>query len=233
MSEYTIYSISCKNKLITDCYVGATQNLTIVIKTYKYTYNNKKDRHYSNKLNTFIRNNKGWENWEIIILATPICVNMCAAYVHKRFYYEKLNSTLNSNYPLRSDKDSHAVSVIKHADKIKENRIKNADKIKEYYTDWYANNYEKLQATRKIYYEKNIDKRKLDYKINIDKIKEGQKIYYEKNIDKIKKYRTLNADKIKAQQFEVKMCDCGKTYTHQHYARHCKTKFHLSHININ
>jgi hypothetical protein len=28
-------------------------------------------------------------------------------------------------------------------------------------------------------------------------------------------------------------CDCGKSYTRNNFTNHCKTEFHLSHVNIN
>lgn len=80
--------------------------------------------------------------------------------------------------------------------------------------------------TQKEYYQDNADtiiERCNQYnKVNADKIKQ----YYQDNADKVlqqqKQYRQDNADKIK-QKLE---CECGGKYTHQHKARHLKTKKH-------
>lgn len=53
---------------------------------------------------------------------------------------------------------------------------------------------------------------------------------YEKHQEEIrarvKIYREANAEKIKARRNETKLCDCGKTYTHSNFNRHCVTKHH-------
>ena len=61
--------------------------------------------------------------------------------------------------------------------------------------------------------------------------------YYEKNKDaikaRIKDYKILNKEKIKQQMYKVCDCECGSTYTHQNYKRHCTSKKHIEYIKEN
>lgn len=72
---------------------------------------------------------------------------------------------------------------------------------------------------------------------NKDAIKEQKREYAEKNKDLIHergcKYREQNKERIKAHKSKPCLCDCGKTYTHVHKARHNNTKFHQNYINQN
>ena len=66
------------------------------------------------------------------------------------------------------------------------------------------------------------------------KTKEFNKTYYLKNNDKIKTmnkiYRENNIDRIKTIDNQILLCECGKTYTRRHKARHQKTNIHIQFI---
>tara|TARA_R110000851_G_scaffold121065_2_gene249544 strand:- start:117 stop:752 length:636 start_codon:yes stop_codon:yes gene_type:complete len=89
--------------------------------------------------------------------------------------------------------------------------------------------------TNKEYYQDNLEnfkKRNADYrKDNIDRVKIIEKKYYENNSERIKirtkQYRDNNSERIKLFQKQIIECDCGKTYTRNHYSRHTKTKRHI------
>ena len=223
MSEYTIYKIICKNNLITDCYVGQTMNFKLRGQQHQNKCNNPKSDRYNIKLYTFIRDNGGFDNWDIKLIATYNCVDKYEAYKFERLHYEELNSTLNDKYPARTKKESFALYRINNKDKLKD-----LDKI---YRD---NNVEKEKARNALYRANNVEKEKARHALYNANNVEKRAEHNIKNADKIKaqraEYRTLNADKIKAKSSEVKTCDCGKTYTHQHYLRHCRTQYHLKNI---
>jgi len=69
------------------------------------------------------------------------------------------------------------------------------------------------------------------YKQNKEILLEKNKAYYEKN----KKWLNIqsyekNKDKRKEWRSCVVECECGKTYTKGHKARHIKSKYHLKHL---
>ena len=208
MSEYTIYKIICKNNLITDCYVGSTNNFTRRKREHKSNCNNHNDKNYNIKLYTFIRDNGCWDNWDMVLITTYNCVDKFEAYKYERLHYEELNATLNDKYPSLSKKEYCALYY-----------VSNIEKIKEYSALYRDNNVEKEKARHALYAANNVEKEKARHAL-----------YAANNVEKIKEYRTLNSDKIKAQKSEVKTCDCGKTYQHTSYARHCKSQYHLKNI---
>jgi Uri superfamily endonuclease len=59
--------------------------------------------------------------------------------------------------------------------------------------------------------------------------------YYQQNketiINKAKEYRIKNKEIIKTTRSQVFLCECGKTFTPRHKARHQKSKFHQDFIN--
>ena len=71
-SNTIIYSISCKDKTISDVYVGHTTNLIKRKCQHKVSYNN-----LNNKLKIYetIRKNGGWDNWGMKEIAIYNCKN--------------------------------------------------------------------------------------------------------------------------------------------------------------
>ena len=101
----TIYKIVCKDKNITDCYVGSTTNHSTRKSQHKSSCNNEKAKDYNYPVYRFIRDNGGWENWEFVILEDYPCNKKKQLNIRERYWFEKLNSTLNSRYPERSIKE--------------------------------------------------------------------------------------------------------------------------------
>jgi hypothetical protein len=100
-----MYKICCKNIDITDIYVGHTTNINDRINNHKKNCNNPKNNCYHSKVYEFIRNNGGFDNWEIIVLEEYPCNIFSDAVIKERELYEKLKPTLNSNYPQQTDEE--------------------------------------------------------------------------------------------------------------------------------
>ncbi len=92
-----------------------------------------------------------------------------------------------------------------------------------------------LQVTkRQVKHKEKFDKvkaqRNRTYIKHRDKELATNKIYREKNKEKIslktKEYRENNKDEIKARRSKLETCICGKSYTHDHRARHLRSKKH-------
>jgi hypothetical protein len=99
MVDYTntiIYKIYCKNENITDLYVGHTTNFLERKYAHKLACNNLKN---TQKIYSFIRNNGGWENWDIIEIAKYNCKDVYEARKREQEHFEKLNATLNTTQP--------------------------------------------------------------------------------------------------------------------------------------
>lgn len=95
-SNTIIYKICCKDHLITDIYIGQTTNFVERKHRHKYACNN-----INNKLKLYntIRDNGGWENWDMVELAKYNCKNSTESRIKEQEYYEVLKPTLNSCPP--------------------------------------------------------------------------------------------------------------------------------------
>lgn len=101
MSDYSntsIYKIVCKDPNITDLYVGHTT----CFKVRENTHKNACNKLVNNvKLYKVIRENGGWNNWDMIELIKINCKNLNEAKIKEQEYYELLNATLNSIPPYK------------------------------------------------------------------------------------------------------------------------------------
>ena len=158
-SKGIIYKICCKDPNIKDIYIGSTCNFAQRKYKHKQCSINSNNRLYNNYKYVFIRENGGWDNWDMIMIKEYPCENKRQLATEERKYIEKYNANLNKYSPLRS----------------KEER-------KEYLKDYNIKNKEYKKEYNKEYREKNKDKIK-EYNI---KNRDYYKEYREKNRDKIK-----------------------------------------------
>ena len=94
-SKTHFYKIVCKDTEISDCYVGHTTDSTKRKSQHKRMTINENDRHYNIYLYQFIRENGGWENWDMINVATRNCKDSFEAKSIERDFTEQLKATLN------------------------------------------------------------------------------------------------------------------------------------------
>ena len=98
-----IYKIYCKNTAITDCYVGSTCDYMGRKNSHKSNCNNEnKSKSYNLNVYKFIRENGGWDNWEMIELIKYPCNTQRELALKEREYIELLGGTLNKQIPTRS-----------------------------------------------------------------------------------------------------------------------------------
>lgn len=187
-SKTIIYKLVCNDLNITDVYVGHTTNFLKRRTAHKNKCNNEKDKRYNLKVYQMIRQNGGWVNWSMVEIEKFNCSDKNEAVKKERYYYELLNSTLNTNSPNLTKEDIKEKSKMyrtNNKEDIKKKRINNGDYFKTYYKD----NKEEIIKRQKIYYEdkkEEITKRcKLYCKNNKEVLRQKQKIQYMKR--KIKK----------------------------------------------
>ena len=156
MPIFIFYKIVCKDENINDCYVGKTKDL-------KRRWYSHKSRYYKEKNNLklyqFIRENGGWNNFNMIEIEKNEYDDKDSA-IREKYWVKELNATLNCQIPSRTQKEI----------------------LKEYY----ENNKEKLKEIHKEWYENNKERKKDYYENNKEKLKEIHKEYYHNNKEKIK-----------------------------------------------
>jgi hypothetical protein len=197
-------------------YIGHTTD-------FERRFNNHKLRcnHINNNIKgyNFIRENGGWENWNMIKIENFSCNNKKEAEERERYWIDELKSSLNMKIPSRTKKEICEASR-KNA---REYYKKNTNKIKEYQKKYNIENADKVKERHKEYHKEY-------YLENVDKIKEKDRKYREQNTDIIKekdrKYREQNANIIKEKAKESITCECGCELRKDTLKRHQKSQKH-------
>jgi len=129
------------------------------------------------KLCQMIRENGGWEMFQLIEVEKYPCNDKREAERRENEIMKELKATMNMKKSFLTAEES--------IESDKQYRENNKDKIKEYY----ENNEEKISEGKKENYEKNKEK-----------MKERDKQYRENNKDKIKEYYENNKEKFKERE---------------------------------
>ena len=150
----SVYKIICKDETINEIYVGSSVNFKGRLADHKYNCHNVKHNKYNLKVYQFIRENGGWDNWNMIKIIDIDCEDEKELKYYEQLYISSLKPTLNCNKSYTTEEDRKEYN--------KEYREKNKDKIKEYR--------EENKEKRKEYNEKNKDKikDKANEKINCE-----------------------------------------------------------------
>ena len=168
MVKTTIYKIVCKNEEITDCYVGRTKDCTKRFQQHKTVCYNENKVSFNYRLYKTIRENGGFENWDIVEVETieHEDADKTTPAEKEGFWFNELNATLNNNVPGRCKKESCKV----WADKNMEYRKIYAEKYR-------AENKEKIAERIAVYYQKNKEKSKAHTKKWVENNRERNRIY--------------------------------------------------------
>ena len=91
-----IYKIYCKDKTISDIYVGHTTNFVVRKYQHKQACNN---TNIQLKIYKTIRENGGWDNWDMVEIAKYNCKDSTEARIKEQEHYTELKASLNSCPP--------------------------------------------------------------------------------------------------------------------------------------
>jgi len=147
-SKITIYKIYCLDENIKDIYVGQTTDFNGRKRSHKFYCNNENYTEYNQKLYQFIRNNGGFENWNMIQIEEYQFNNKREANARETYWMKELKSTLNSRQSFtteeerkeqyknfnQTEKRKEYNKLYKQTDKFKEQRkvYKRSKKYREY-----------------------------------------------------------------------------------------------------
>lgn len=177
-NKAVIYKIMCKDTNILNIYVGSTTNFINRKKEHKYNCNHETSKKFNIYLYKFIRENGGWNNWEMLILEQYNCNSSLELREKERYYFELLKADLNNRYPKNTDADYY---------------LQNKEKIDTNNKNYYDNNELYFKQYRENHKEKNKEYAKKYRETHKDEIKQKNKEQYLKNrqhrIDYSKKYK--------------------------------------------
>jgi len=100
-----IYKLCCRDITVKDIYIGSTCNFTGRKYGHKGCCTNENRKNYNLKVYKFIRDNGGWNNWDMILIEEHPCENISQKTKRERYWCEMLESSLNSDVPGRTDKE--------------------------------------------------------------------------------------------------------------------------------
>ena len=147
-----IYKIVCKDLNINKSYCGSTTNFIKRKSHHKFVCNNETHKNHKLPLYSYINENGGWDNFEMILIEKFCFNNSLEARMKEREYYELLNSDLNVRRPYQNE--------IEKGEYYKNyTKLYNMDN-KDYFKIYYQNNKDKFN-------KKSFIKDELDHTIQI------------------------------------------------------------------
>ena len=169
-SKCKIYKLVCKDLLIKECYVGHTCNWIHRKSEHKRSIINESRIEYFSNKSIFIRDNGGWNNWDMVLIEEYPCETRLEAHQRERYWMETLKASLNMTVPSRLEKEQKQIYYQQNKEHI-------LQQCKEYV----ENNKQTRLQYQKEYREKNKDKIKEYYKEKKEERLNYQKEYREKN----------------------------------------------------
>jgi len=133
-SKSVIYKICCKDPTIEDIYVGSTTNFTKRKAQHKKNCNNANHKGYNNYKYQFIRDNGGFDNWDMVLIKDYSTDTKRKLEMEERRVIEELKPTLNKQIPTRT---------------YKEYREDNKEYIQDINKEWYEKNKERILKKQK------------------------------------------------------------------------------------
>ena len=152
-SKTIFYRIVCNDLNIKDCYIGHTTNFIKRKQNHKRNCNNINSNKYFFKVYDFIRENRGWDNWSMVMIEEISCENLNEACKLERKFIEEYNTTLNIAIPTRTKNEWCKIYHENNKEKEKEYVEKNKEKIREYRKNYYKNNKDKIKKQSNEYYK--------------------------------------------------------------------------------
>ena len=110
-SNTIFYKIYCKDPSVKELYIGHTTNFVQRKYAHKQSCINTKSVNYNCKVYKVIRDNMGWDNWTMEIIAFHKCEDLHSAKKQEQQYFEEYNATLNSIEPLPPRKPKKDVVI--------------------------------------------------------------------------------------------------------------------------
>ena len=206
-----IYKIISKDSNITNFYIGSTTNWTKRKQNHKNSCNNVNDKKYNLQVYQIIRQNGGFENFNMILIEDYPCENKRESEKREQYWKDLLKPDMNMINAFTMEFNIN----INPEEYYKESYQINKDKINKYGKEYRKNNKDKMKELNKIYRE-----------TNKDKIKEYRKIYSEKNKEKKIEYD-------REYRFKKYICEyCNKELSLHHKSTHEKTLKHINNINL-
>ena len=197
-SKTNIYKIVCNDLNVTDCYVGHTTDMTKRKWAHKTACNNEKDKKHNLKIYQIIRENGGWDNWDMVLVEKFPCNDKYEACKRERDVYEKLDAKMNMVRPYLTQEE--------HKEKKKQYQKKYREGHKEVIAEKNKQYNQEHKQYREEYRQEHKEERK-----------QYSKQHYQEHKEDIKQHSKQHYQEHKEQRKEH-----DKQYSKQYYQDHKK-----------
>ena len=236
--DYTnthFYKIVCKDLNIKDCYVGHTTDFTKRKSQHKHLCYAENDKRYSIYLYEFIRENGGWDNWDMVEIEKKCCQDSLEAKAVERDLIEKHKAGLNriKPYITTEEKTEYNKQWKQHNKEHLQEYMKNykeqhTEELKQYSENYRQEKQDILREKGRLNYQNKKEQYKQYREDNKDILHERSKNHYEKNRSQVIQ-RTTENNRRRAE--ETIVCACGITVKKPNMWKHKKSIFHTNFIN--
>jgi hypothetical protein len=144
-AKVIIYHFVCRDPSQVAQYVGSTTNFIKRKAHHKCVCNRPSHKAYHRSIYQTIRDNGGWDNWEMKPLEEFPCENHIQQQIREQYWLDKLSPTLNMNKAYIEDKVAYKKAYYEA----------NIEACKERMKAYYEANKETLNERAKAYYEAN------------------------------------------------------------------------------
>ena len=108
-SKTHFYKIVCKDLNIKDCYIGHTTDLTKRKHSHKKACINPNVKYHNINLYKTVRENGGWDGWDMLLISTESFANSLEARRREREITEEIQANVNMVRPFRSKEEADEV----------------------------------------------------------------------------------------------------------------------------
>ena len=182
-------------------YIGSTTNFTKRKYKHKSDCNNEKGKAYEQKKYIMIRENGGWDMFDMVLVKKYPCDDYLEAYSEEERIRREMNASMNTNHCFRSQEECKEY-IKKYSESHKEEKKVSDKKYRE-------TNKEEISVKKKEYRETH----KEEIKVND------------------KKYRESHKEEISVKKKEKVECECGSIVASACLSGHKKTPKHLKLVN--
>ncbi len=193
-------------------YVGSTTDFTKRKNCHKNNCDNPNTKCHNFKLYQMIRENGGWDMFNMVIVKEFPCENKRQAEAEEDRCIREMKANLNSHRAF--------VTPEERIEQMKQYRLEHKEQIAEQVKQYYTKHKDKIKQW------------KLEHK---DKLAERDKQYRLENKDKIaeriKQWRLENKDKLAEINKQKITCDCGCVLTKCSLPKHKRSKKHQDLLN--
>jgi hypothetical protein len=153
-SKTIIYKIVCNDLNVNQCYVGHTTDMTKRKWGHKSVCNNEKNKGHNHKIYKIIRENGGWDNWNMLLVEKFPCKDKYDACKREREVYEEIDAKMNTVRPYLTQEEIKQY----HKQYDKQYYQTNKEYKKEKFKEYNKANKQKISAYKKKYREANKQK---------------------------------------------------------------------------